>query len=121
MATDPPNDGNGDGRNGSGAHRLGPDDLTPDPTEEMSVGVRVARELAALVHEMAEHRQMVCDRESNLTGLINMLSRRGTKLEGEHVERVADIVQGAGNDEHTLGSKMYARAERIRAAGKKVA
>lgn len=119
MATDPPNDGNGDGRNGSGSHRLGPDDVTPDPTEGMSRGERVASEISALVLEMAEHRQMVCDREDNLTGLISMLSRRGTQLEVEHSDRIADIVEGAGNDEHTLGSKMYARADRIRAAGRK--
>jgi hypothetical protein len=106
MATDPPNDANG-----TGPH------LVPSSP---SIGERVALELAALVQEMAEHRGALIGQERKITGLVNVLTARGgLPFAGEHADQVGDVVEGVGDHEHELGSKMYARADRIRAAGRK--
>jgi hypothetical protein len=114
MATDPPH-----ATNGSGAHQ---------PPGPPSVGERVAMELSALVQEMAEHRGRVIGQERKITGLINVLRagalgpdgvRHPVPFASEHAEAIGDVVEGVGDHEHELGSKMYARADRIRAAGRK--
>lgn len=97
-------------------------DPTPDPRQPLSVGERVALELAALVHEMAEHRGGLIVQERKITGLINVLTRRkGIPFSGEHADQVSDQIKGVGDHEHALGSTMYKRADRIRAAGKRKA